>query len=184
MKDDLTLYWNRFLAGDGDAFSTIYNQLAGDLLSFGATRTPDSELVRDCIQDIFLRIYRNRAQQPAVDNVKVYLLVALKNALNNAFKKQQAFRNFADTYHLEEEPIEEPEEERMIEQEYETAMQNTTEKYLSALTKRQQEIIHYRYVEGWTLEEISKRLNINYHSVANNIQRALKKMRNLYLKTE
>ena len=179
-KDDLTLYWNSFLEGDDDAFSEIYHQLAGDLLSFGATLTPDSELVRDCIQNIFLRIYQKRAKLPSVDNIKVYLLIALRNELNNAFKKQQAFRKFADEYQVEEEPIDEPEEERMIVQEYETAMQHTTAKYLSALTKRQQEIIHYRYVEGLTLEEIAKLLDINYHSVANNIQRALKKMRNLY----
>ena len=184
MKDDLSLYWNSFLAGNDDAFAKIFEKLADDLLSFGATLTPDSELVKDCVQDIFFRMYQNRAQMSAVDNIKVYLLVALKNALNNTFKKHQVYRKFADTYHVEEEPIEEPEEERIIEQEYEMAMQNTTAKYLSALTERQRKIIHYRYMDGLTLEEISKLLNINYHSVANNIQRALKKMRELYLNTE
>jgi len=184
MKDDLTLYWNNFIAGDDDAFAKIYEHLAGELLSFGTTLTPDSELVRDCIQEIFFRIYQNRAKLPSVDNVKVYLLVALKNELNNSFKKQQTHRKFTDLYQVEEEPIDESEEERIIEQEHKKAIQNTTAKYLSALTKRQQEIINYRYVEELSLEEISKLLNINYHSVANIIQRALKKMRNLYMKIE
>ena len=69
MKDDVTLYWNNFLAGDEDAFSKIYEHLAGDLLSFGATLTSDSELVKDCIQEIFLRIYQNRAKLSSVANI-------------------------------------------------------------------------------------------------------------------
>jgi len=183
-KDCLTQYWNAFLAGDDGAFSKIYEKLVGDLLSFGATLSPDSELVRDCIQDIFLRIYQKKANLSSVDNIKVYLLIALKNALANAFKKNQTYRKFIASYEIVEEPMDDSEEERMIVQEYETAIQNATAKYLSALTKRQQEIIRYRYMDELSLEEISKRLGINYHSVANIIQRALKKMRDLYQKTE
>ena len=185
IKDDLKLYWNNFLFGDDDAFSKIYKTLIRDLYSFGTTLTSDSELVKDCIQDIFVRVYQNRAQLEPVDNVKVYLLVALKNALINALKKQKICLRLMDDY-CDEEQIElfnESEEDRIIAQESDEEVKKTVAKYQSALTKRQQEIIHYRFVDELTIDEISSMLNINYQSVANSIQRSLQKIRNFYLKT-
>ena len=75
-------------------------------------------------------------------------------------------------------------EKKIIAHECNTGMQEYLAAYKSLLTKRQQEIIHYRYVEELSLEEIAQLLNINYQSVANLLQRALKKMRNFYLKNE
>ena len=178
-RDELTLFWSSFLAGNDGALAIIYEKLVRDLFSFGTTLTADIELVKDCIQDIFIRLYQNRAQLISVDNIKVYLLVALKNALIDAFKKQQVYQKFIDSYDVGEE-ADEPEEERMIAQENEMAVKARIEKFKSVLTKRQLEIIHYRFVEELSIEEISKLLDINYQSVANSIQKSLKKIRSVY----
>ena len=180
--DELALYWNSFLVGNDDAFSKIYEKLVRDLFSFGTTFTADSDLVKDCIQDIFVRLYQNRAQLTLVKNIRVYLLIALKNALIDAFKKRQVHQKFIDSYEIEE-LADDPEEERMITQESEMAVKARIEEFKSALTKRQQEIIHYRFVEELSIEEIGNLLNINYQSVANSIQKSLKKIRKLYLET-
>ena len=177
----MILYWNSFLAGDDDAFSAIYQKFVRDLFAFGTTFTSDTELVKDCIQDVFTRLYQNRTQLPVVENVKVYLLVALKNTLMDTFKKHQVHRNFMDSYPVEEQ-MDDSEEDRIIAQETDRAVKNRIEKYKSALTERQQEILHYRFVSELSIEEISNLLNINYQSVANSIQKSLKKIRNIYLK--
>ena len=184
IKDDLMLYWNIFLSGNNDGFSKIYDMLIHDLFSFGTTLTSDTELVKDCIQDVFVRLYQNRKRLAPVDNIKVYLLIALKNALINEFKKQQVFQQHMDVYGVEEhkELLDESEEERIIAQESDEAAKNKVAIYTSVLTKRQQEIIHYRFVDELTIEEIAKLLNVNYQSIANTIQRSLKKIRNIYLK--
>ena len=182
IKDDLMLYWNSFLSGDDDAFAKIYERLVRDLFSFGTTLTADGELVKDCIQDIFIRLYQNRDQLSSVENIKVYLLIALKNTLTDAFRKQQVYQKFMDAYDNDEEPMDDSQEERMIAQESDAALQNLTEKYKSALTKRQQEIIHYRFVDELSIDDIAKLLDVNYQSVANIIQRSLTKIRKIYLK--
>ena len=181
-KDELTLYWNSFLSDDKDAFSKIYNILIQDLFSFGTTLTSDYELVKDCIQDVFVWIYQNKAKLASIDNIKVYMMIALKNAIINAFKKQQVFQKFMDAYCAEEdkELLDESEEERIIAQESDKETQNKISKFASVLTRRQQEIIHYRYVDDLSIEEISQIFNINYQTVANTIQRSLKKIRNIY----
>ena len=180
-KDDLNWLWKSFLSGRDDAFSKIYERLVRELYSLGTTLTADGELVKDCIQDVFIRLYKNRAQLASVRNIKVYLLIALKNALIDAFRKQRVYQKFIDSYEVKEE-IDDSEEERMIAQESETAVQHVIAKYTSSLSKRQQEIIHYRFVEELSIEEIANLLNVSYQTVANTIQQSLKKIRKIFLK--
>ena len=179
-KDDLTLYWNNFLSGNDVAFAKIYEKMARNLFSFGTTFTSDSDLIKNCIQDVFVRLYQNRAQLTHVDNIKIYLLIALKNALLDSFKKQQVYEKFMDSYEIEEQ-FETSEEERIIAQEKEMADKKMIDRCLSLLTKRQREIIHYRFVEELSIEKIANLLDINYQSVANSIQKSLKKIRKKYL---
>ena len=180
-KDDLMRYWKRFLSGDDNALSIIYKMLVHDLFSFGKTMTPDDELVKDSIQDVFIWVLQKKTQLTQVNNIQVYLLIALKNTLYNAFKKKQDFERFMALYEPEE-LMDESEEDRIIASESDRILQDWMDRYKSTLTKRQQEIIHYRFVDDLTIEEISELLNINYQSVANIIQRALKKIRAIYLK--
>ena len=180
-KDELTQHWSNFIRGDDDAFSKLYERLVRELFSFGTTFTADRELVKDCIQDVFFRIYQNRAQLTSVDNIKLYFLITLKNLLIDTFRKQQNYNKFLAVYDAEE-SLDDSQEERLIEQESHVFLHSQTEKYKSVLTMRQQEIIHYRFVDDLSIEEISKLLNINYQSVANIIQRSLKKIRKIYLK--
>jgi len=183
INDDLTLYWNSFLSGNDDALSMVYQKTYRDLFSFGTTLTQDTELVKDSIQDVFVWLLQKKAYAASVKNIKVYLLSALKNTILDAFKKQNVYKKFIDLYDLED-PIDLSEEERIITQESDIDLQNTITKYKSTLTKRQQEIIHYRFVDELSIEEIATLLNINYQSVANIIQRSIKKIKNLYQKTE
>ena len=183
-KDDLTIYWNRFLSGDEDALSKVYEQMYRNLFSFGTTLTQDQELVKDCIQDVFVWLLQKRTLAASVRDIKVYLLSALKNTLLDAFKKQHVYRHFMDTYDPDEDAVDFSEEEKIISQESDRALQNLTAKYLSVLTARQREILHYRFVDDLTIEEIATLLGINYQSVANTIQRSLQKIRNLFQKTE
>ena len=179
-KDELMAIWNSFISGNDSAFPILYNSLIAHMFSYGSTLTADSELVKDCIQDVFIKLYQNKAQLAWVKNIKIYILVALKNAIIDAFRKNQTYQKFIDTYDNMEEPIEESPEEKIILQETETELRNLTTLYKSVLTPRQQEIIHYRFVEELSIEEISNILKINYQSVANSIQKSLHKIRKIY----
>ena len=53
-------------------------------------------MVKDCIHDVFVKIYTNRAKLTPTDNIIAYLMVALKNTLFNALKKT------SDSFSLDE----------------------------------------------------------------------------------
>ena len=54
-----SLLWKRFLEGDSSAYSQIYNQTVQELFRYGLLYTSDRELVKDCIHDVFVKIYTN-----------------------------------------------------------------------------------------------------------------------------
>ena len=49
--------WSRFRSGDQDAFSEIYQKFIDALFAYGCKMTRDRELVKDCIQDIFIDLH-------------------------------------------------------------------------------------------------------------------------------
>ena len=113
-EEDFAL-WNQFLEGDEKAYLYIYKLYAQDMYSYGMLFTANSELVKDCLHDVFVKIHRNRKKLSQVDNIRLYLLKAMKNYLFDVFdKKKELFHN--DTI----EPVFSPEytiEDKIIRQE-------------------------------------------------------------------
>ena len=75
------LIWNRFLAGDNEAFSEVYQKYVQSLFLYGLQFTSDRELVKDSIHDLFVKLYNGRNNISEIKNVKIYLFVLLKNIL-------------------------------------------------------------------------------------------------------
>lgn len=92
-EEDFAL-WNQFLEGDEKAYLYIYKLYAQDMYSYGMLFTTNSELVKDCLHDVFIKIHRNRKKLSQVDNIRLYLLKAMKNYLFDVFdKKKELFHN-------------------------------------------------------------------------------------------
>lgn len=175
--DDLQI-WDKFLTGDDESYTFFYKKYVTALFAYGLHFTPDRELVKDCIQDVFVKIYCNRSKLSETDNVKLYLFTALKNTLFNIFQKDRLH------YHIDTmEPVFSVEfsiEDRLIDEEFEEEQRNKINQMLDSLTPRQKEVIYYRYMEELGIDDICKLMNMNYQSVQNLIQRSFKKMRTVF----
>ncbi|MDR0699787.1 MAG: sigma-70 family RNA polymerase sigma factor [Tannerella sp.] len=179
---DESLLWEKILAGDEDAYSYLYRQYVEELFSYGMRFTSDKELIKDCIQDLFVKIYSNRSNLSCTDNVKLYLFIALKNILFNVFEKDKSLYKM-DTI----EPVFTVEytiEDEWIENELEQERRNKINKVLETLTPRQKEVIYYRYTKGLKLNHIGEIMDMNYQSVQNLLQRSIKKLRSALAEKE
>lgn len=170
--------WNDFIAGDDKAYAFIYKKHIVELYNYGLYFTPNRELVKDSIQDVFVKIYCNRATLTTTNNIKLYLFKALKNTLFNVFQKDKYH------YHIDTiEPVFSVEfsvEDILIQQEMEQERQSEISHILDSLTPRQKEVIYYRYIEGMDIDAICELMSMNYQSVQNLIQRSFKKIRTLF----
>ncbi|WP_085535929.1 RNA polymerase sigma factor [Massilibacteroides vaginae] len=177
INDDQQI-WDKFRSGDDKSYTYFYKKYVMDLFSYGLHFTPNRELVKDCIQDVFVKIYCNRSKLSTTDNVKLYLFIALKNTLFNVFQKDNA------DYHIDTlEPvftIEFSIEDKLIREEVEEEQSYQIDQMLETLTPRQKEVVYYRYIEGMEMREVCLLMNMNYQSVQNLIQRSFKKIRTVF----
>jgi len=179
LEEESNNMWERFLSGDNAAYSWLYNEYVQILFRYGSHFTRDEELLKDCIQELFTTLYKNRERLgPPPHNVKVYLFVSLKNNLTHALHRQSKYESLA--HEMTSFLLEPTVEEQFIDNETDRNRHDLVEKILQALPLRQKEIIYYRYLHELDYDEICKLMNLNYQSAQNLLQRAIKKIRELF----
>ena len=79
LNDKTACLVTAFQSGDVSAFSTLYDMHINLLFNYGCKLTTDKELLKDCIHDVFVKLYTKKAELGIIDNFKSYLLISLKN---------------------------------------------------------------------------------------------------------
>ena len=162
------------MAGDDDAYASLYEEYVQDLYQYGLCFTSDTELVKDCIQDLFVYLYANRSHLEISCQVKTYLLVSLKHNICRSLLRSQKYDSIEEEIpFLAEMSV----EDQFIEDESLYNETHQVQKMLSVLTPRQKEIMYYRFVQELPMEDICRLMDLNYQSAQNLIQRSLKKIR-------
>lgn len=170
--------WKQFQSGNDDAYGWLYTTYIQILFGYGLRFTSESEIIKDCIHDVFIDLYKNKEKLVTPANVKVYLFVSLKNRLVKTLYKHSLFERI-DSERVNF-TLETTVEEQFINQEQDQLQQKKIQHILDSLTPRQREIIYYRYIQGLTLDEICIIMDMNYQSAQNLIQRSLKKIKQKY----
>lgn len=177
-QDESYIKWKLFLEGDDQAYSWIYTHYIQVLYNYGLQITPDSEIVKDCIQDVFVKIYKAKKKLTVPQNPKVYLMIALKNNIYNTFNQERLQKNYAFSLYQTEEQLTVKNE--FIDQEARHEEMNNIKRMMKILTPRQREVIYYRFIEELSYDEICQIMGLNYQSAYNLLQRSLQKIREAY----
>ncbi len=172
--------WQEFVSGNDDSYCWIYTTYAQKLYQYGMCFTTDTELVKDCIQDIFIKLIQNYRSLSPTPNVKGYLIKALRNKLYDTLEKEKP----TDDISLYEETFITDELFPLLsfgDSEADDRVRWLMQVF-SQLSPHQQEIIYLYYVSELKHEEISEVMGINYQSSKNLLFRSLSSLRKLYLK--
>ena len=164
-----------FINGDTAAFSKLYNMHVNLLYNYGCKLTTDVELLKDCIQDVFIKIYNKRTELDSVANFKSYIIISLKNKLCDESRKRV---NLSDVAVEELDVVSSDNIEKdYIDNEKEMLNNVFVTKILDQLSPRQRKAIVLYYIEEKKYEEICVLMEMNYQSVRNLIHRGISKMR-------
>jgi len=167
--------WEDFRNGNEKAFSEIFNGHVQMLFRYGVKFIQDEEMVKDSIQELFIKLYNNRLNLGTTDNIRLYLFRALKNKLIDALYSRKDTVSLSSTLLPFE--IANPEEADKEDDWEQIVQKSRLKKGLLALTARQREAIYLRYTMDMSLEEISNLLEMNYQSARNLIHRSVEKLR-------
>ncbi|MDR1098057.1 MAG: sigma-70 family RNA polymerase sigma factor [Tannerella sp.] len=174
MGKDIIKIWDQFRAGDEDSFSVLFETFLDTLFRYGMKFVADEGTVKDCIQDLFIKIYNNRASLAPTTSPKFYLLSSLKNMIIDAINRDRHITYvapeelpFIASYQYSDEQDDTEDD----------AVKEKFEQLISILNPRQKEAIYLRFQLDLSYEEISRLLGINYQSVRNLIHRSILKIR-------
>ncbi len=170
--------WKKFKEGDKEAFSEIYYDNYNALYNYLNKIGGNISLTEDCIQDLFLNLWRTRKKLAAVQSIKSYLLASARRDLIKKIQKNRKIEHHSKEIFLEEPNLSFSEEEIVINLETSNEEKNKITKALNSLPKRQKEAIYLKYYEGLSYEEVADLMGVNYQSVINLIYKAFKALRN------
>ena len=157
-------------------FTKLYNEHVDNLFAFGSRFSSNRELLKDCIHDVFVKLYTKREALDAVENIESYLYVSLRNRINDEYRRTMKISDDeindarmcslaeADAFHRE----------RMERQQAMTAI---IEQHFDKLSPRQRQIIRLYYSEQRKYDDICHIMGINYQSVRNLMHRSITRLR-------
>ena len=165
-----------FCAGNDKAFAELYDMYVQMLFNYGLRLTSDQELLKDCIHDVFVKVYGKRNDKNAINNLCSYLIISLKNRLLDEFRRQ-TFSTPNEVEEYEYRRATDDVERDYLNNEHATMQSIKVAHLMKNLTRRQRQAITLYYLEERKYDEICGIMNMNYHSVRNLMHRGMLKLR-------
>jgi len=190
-KDEIAI-WQKIKAGDKQCFNQLFRKYYSELYYYGIKIFIDPDFVKECIQEVFIRIWETRERLSDVENVKAYLIVSVRRMI--LVKKGKAkHKQIVEVGPLENSisffDINEFEKHEEISDEVRQALLEA----INSLTTRQRELIMLFFYHELSYLEISQVMDISIQAVRNLMCRtlihlrksigakSLKSMNNLFL---
>ncbi|WP_257668209.1 RNA polymerase sigma factor [Parapedobacter tibetensis] len=167
--------WCDFIAGSDAAFRMLYDIYVDKLFSFGCGFCRDEETVKDTIHDLFIDLYRYRANVARTVNLSAYLYSAMRRKLVVALKnirKQQSVQltdmDFQVDWNIETHIMRDEQEKELV---------YILSQEIQKLSNRQREVLYLRFTLDMTYEEVAEVMDVSVATSRTLVYRAVKQMR-------
>ena len=163
-----------------ETFELIYMEHYDLLLNYGQKINADKQFIKDCIQDLFVKLYDLKREINPDMNVRAYLIKSLRNIIFDKLHGNGRVREDCEELPFNYE-IEENELKSLFGQDdNELALGLKLMSAYSALSSNRKQILYLRYVRSLSYKEIADILNINEQSAMNLGSRTLRKLRDFF----
>lgn len=154
--------WSAFRQGDEAAFVDIYKTYVNKLYNYGTRFCSDKELVKDCLQDFFIYLRKNRETLGDTAFIKFYLFKAFRRRVVDYIKARAAEQRknlLATGFQLQ---IEVSDEVKFIDRQRQEQQLLVLNNAIDALSEKEREAIFYYFYEGLSYQDISEILNFSH----------------------
>lgn len=164
-------------------FEHLYDRHVDNLFAFGSRYTMDREMLKDCIHDVFVKLFMRRESLDTVNNIERYLYISLRNRINDEFRRAGRMCD-SEINDANMRVVAESEDYDHEHMEQQQALTENVERFIGRLSPRQRQIINLYYVEHRKYNDICKIMGINYQSVRNLMHRSICRLRECATKME
>ncbi|MCY7351063.1 MAG: sigma-70 family RNA polymerase sigma factor [Cytophagaceae bacterium] len=170
--------WDAFRRGDELAYEELYRRFTPGLYSYGVKFCRQEELVRDCIQDLFVSLWDKRFSLKPVQSVRFYLGTALRNDLVRRLARQATVIELTDDHDFE---LTLDVQALRMQEEMDQHQVERLNAALGQLPPRQKEALYLRFYENLDYDQIASLMRISPGVSYNFVYRALLSMKKILL---
>ena len=167
--------WKEMKEGNEFAFREIFDTYSNLLFQYGITISKERELVKDCVQELFVTIWTNRQSIGVARSIKYYLFFSLRRLLLKKISRARKF--FALSIFHNRSFIIDAHDQTIFRREATLHHRLLISGAMESLPARQKEIIFLKFYQDLKNEEIQKIMNLNNQVVRNTLYKALNSLR-------
>ncbi len=167
--------WSSFKTGNELALSILYKKHVQRLYDYGMHSFRNHDLVVDCLQELFLRLWTKKDTLANVQAVKPYLFKAFRRILIHQFaeqRKKSALTNAAVGFDFLPSV-----ESTLIEDELKSEQIQRLKQCVQSLSKGQREVIYLKFFSGLGYPEIAEITEMQVDSVYNLVSKTIEVLR-------
>ena len=164
----------RIAIDDEMAFTQLYLRFGKRLIQFSHSLVRSKEIAEELVEDVFVKLWANRAQINEIENLTVYLYVSVKNRSLNALSQKARELVTASFDYLDTPPAEFPADpyDLMITSEMMASMRLA----IDELPPRCKMIFRLIREDGLRYKEVADILNISVNTIDVQMAIAVKKI--------
>jgi RNA polymerase sigma factor (sigma-70 family) len=147
--------WKSFKKGDESAFIYIYEQHFSNLLNYGLNFIANREVVKDCIQDMFIEIREKRKTISDTDSIKPFLFKILRRKIMRCVERYSKLQEVDILPAHEKFQITVSHEQTLIEHQLSKNQIMLLQDALQKLTPKEREAIFHFYFERHSYKELA-----------------------------
>lgn len=172
--------WELLMKGEREGLKMLYDQYANLLYSYGRHISSDKDLIRDCIQDLFVELWKYHKTLGKTTSVKFYLYKSLRRKI--IYEEKKISRQRCSSHSNEEMielqlPYELPGISEQIDKEKKVKLLEAVQ----SLPKRQREVVKLIFFENLSREDIAEIMEIDTNTVYALTWKALSTLRKTLL---
>ncbi|MDI9261199.1 RNA polymerase sigma factor [Alicyclobacillus sendaiensis] len=159
----------RIAAGDADALRELYERHAPRVAAIARHLCRDPEMVKDVVQDVFLRVWRTRSYNAALGPVSHWMAVVTRHIAVDHLRKA---KGHAPPLHLDVDlhgALDARAESALVRADLARALRH--------LRPEEREVLVLAYAHHLTLREIAERLGLPLGTVKTRLHRGLRGLR-------
>lgn len=171
------ILWVQFREGERNALGALFELYYDDLFAYGMKLTRNEEIVRDSIQDLFVKLWESRNRIKTVNQVKPYLIRAFRNLTID--QSRLAEKDPVQRLSMSELPelLSFEVEDFKIENEIIQEQISQLLLALNELPPRVREAVYLRYFTGLNSDELATVMNVTIQSTRNLIHQGIKSLK-------
>lgn len=177
-KDYWQFVWSKFKAGDRDSFEEIYTEFVDYLFAYGSKITSDRDLLKDCIQDLFMDLYKYSPSLKNPELLEFYLYKSLKRSLVKRLQKEQRLERFDQDCHYFDLVFSSESDD--FQNDLKNEQLESLQKILRTLDDKKRELLFLKFNSGLNYSEIGELLDLKPDTVKKQVYRTIQFLRENY----